>query len=92
MWTASILSENAYSPFLKEAAPDRISRETYGDALVYPDKRIFVTKGGFRVADATGEETLESWTVQQTDDGIDREDRIEFLKRRLPLPNMADVP
>lgn len=92
MWTASILSENAYSPFLKEAAPDRISRETYGDALVYPDKRIFVTNGGFRVADATGEETLESWTVQQTDDGIDREDRIEFLKRRLPLPNMADVP
>ena len=82
MWTPTNISENTYSAYLKEADSEHISRESYGDCLVYHDKRIYVTNQGFRITDISGKETIESWNVPQVN-GIDQEDRIVFLKQHL---------
>lgn len=82
MWTPTNISENTYSAYLKEADSEHISRESYGDCLVYHDKKIYVTNQGFRITDISGKETIDLWNVPQVN-GIDQEDRIVFLKQHL---------
>ena len=81
MQTKTQWSSNTYMPFLKEADPAHLSRELYGQRLVYPDVHIVCQNASYLVRDNETEEILEEITILQNEEGIDTEDRIIKLKQ-----------
>lgn len=80
MWTSSNYSENAYVPYLKEVAPKRISRDSYGQRLSYKGKHIICENGAYLLRANKDDEVLKSVQVQQDENGVDTEDRVMVLK------------
>ena len=82
MQTRSYISENSYSPYLKEADPDgkHLDKDSYGARLVFGDKHIISQNSAFVVRDNTTEEVLDTIDIRQDECGIDTEDRIVKLK------------
>ena len=85
MWTASNYSENAYVPYLKEADPKHISRDTYGLRLSYRGKHIICENDTYLLRLNKNSEVLESFPINQDEDGIDTEDRVILLKEFIEL-------
>ncbi len=81
MQTKSQWSSNTYMPYLKEADEQHLSRDSMGQRLVYGDRHIICQNGAFALRDNETEEILETIPIQQNEDGIDVENRIEVLKR-----------
>ena len=81
MQTKSQCSSNTYMPYLKEADEQHLSRDSMGQRLVYGDRHIICQNGAFALRDNETEEILETIPIQQNEDGIDVENRIEVLKR-----------
>ena len=81
MQTKTQWSSNTYMPFLKEADPAHLSRELYGQRLVYPDVHIVCQNASYLVRDNETEEVLEEIMILQNEEGIDIEDRIIKLKQ-----------
>lgn len=85
MWTGSNYSENAYVPYLKEADPQHISRDSYGQRLVYGDRHIVCGNGAYYLRSNDTDEVIEPFPISQDDEGIDVEDRVELLKGFIEL-------
>lgn len=81
MQTKSQWSSNTYMPYLKEADEQHLSRDSMGQRLVYGDRHIICQNGAFTLRDNETEDILETIPIQQNEDGIDVENRIEVLKR-----------
>ena len=81
MQTKSQWSSNTYMPYLKEADEQHLSRDSMGQRLVYGDRHIICQNSAFALRDNETEEILETIPIQQNEDGIDVENRIEVLKR-----------
>ena len=80
MWTGSNYSENAYIPYLKEADPKHISRDTYGQRLSYRGKHIICENDAYLLRANKTEEVLDRCPIEQDEDGIDTEDRVLVLR------------
>lgn len=88
MWTSSNISENAYVPYFKEADPKHLSRDSYGQRLVYGRRHIICGNDAYYLRDNKTEEVLESFPIRQLD-GVDTEDRIEVLRNFIDLIRSA---
>lgn len=86
MWTEISWSSNTRQPFLFEIDKKNIDRDDNGRRLLYSDKYVSCENNAFVIfAVETGEEVARI-DIQQTDNGIDTEDRI--LKGRKQLPTL----
>lgn len=79
LWAEKQLSENAYQPFLKEASPANISRDSLGQRLLLSDCTISCAHDSYHVHSLDDDTVIESIPVAQ-EDGIDCEDRIVLLQ------------
>ena len=79
MQTESRLSESSYYPALKAASDSHLSKEDYGDRLIFGDEYITCTKDSYvrRKSDDPNSELIIE--IKQND-GIDAQDRIALLK------------
>ena len=78
--TRSQWSENTYLPYLKEADPANLSRDSMGQRLVYGDMYIIGENNRFVVKDSSTDEIVETVPIRQNENGVDVEDRIVVLK------------
>ena len=78
--TKSQWSENSYLPYLKEADPVHLSRDSMGQRLAYDDLYIIGENNRFIVKDSSTDEDIETVPIKQNERGIDVEDRINVLK------------
>ena len=82
MWTESQWSENSYQPFLYTAKPEIISRDDLGHYSIWKDMWIECTNSGYIFHELEDEDEKEAFRIdiEQTEEGIDKEDRIIKLK------------
>ena len=81
MLTQSKWSENTYNPFLKTADEVHLSRDDYGQKLVYKDGYIKCLNNSFALYSKEDDSLIEEWEISHDDDGIDTENRIKKLKK-----------
>lgn len=79
--TAVQLSENSYMPFLKAADNTHISREDYGQKLIYGDEYICCTNNSYVRKKKSDNSVVDEILINQNEKGIDTEDRIIKLKK-----------
>lgn len=80
IWASSLISVNAYQPFLKEMDKNHISKDDFGWQLNYTDKRVIASNDAYIVQNIDDHTELQRITIEQNEQGIDTEDRI--LKAR----------
>lgn len=80
MQTRSQWSSNTYMPYLKEADENHISRDSFGQRLVYGDRFIACENDAYVLKDIETEAVIERIPVKQDENGIDTEDRVILLK------------
>ena len=76
MVTQSKLSEYAYQPFLKVVDSDHLDKANTGQRLKY-DNRYVYCEGNAFVIKGENDEVVETISIEQNEDGIDTENRIE---------------
>ena len=83
MWTESQWSENSYQPFLYAAKPEIISRDDLGHYSIWKDMWIECANSGYIFHDLEDEDEKEVFRIdiEQTEEGIDKEDRIVKLQK-----------
>lgn len=74
-------SRNTYMPFLKAADAGHISKDDYGQSLIYGDKYIICLNDRYQVAELEGNDLIEEIPISQNEEGIDTEDRVIKLKK-----------
>ena len=80
IWSQLNLSENAYNPFLKAVdKKDKLSRSDFGRKIIDNNKYIVSNNEGFSVYSVDTNSLIDKITVQQDENGIDRENRIEKM-------------
>lgn len=91
MQTETRLSEYSYYPALKAASDSHLSKEHYGDRLIFGDEYITCTKDSYvrRKSDDPNSEPI-IIKIKQNAKGIDTEDRISLLKGDIE-DNFADM-
>lgn len=80
MQTKSQWSSNTYMPYLKAVDDAHLSKDSMGQRLVYGDRHIVCINEGFLLRN-NDESVVETIMIQQNEDGIDIENRIEKLKQ-----------
>lgn len=80
MQTRSQISSNTYVPFLKAASEDHLSRDDYGQRLIFGDEYIVCANDAFLRKKSEDDSIVDTITIPQTDEGIDTEDRVLVLK------------
>ena len=80
MLTETRLSENSYYPSLKVASDSHLSKEHYGDRLIFDDEYITCTKDSYVRRKNEDDSIVETISIAQNVNGIDTEDRIIVLK------------
>lgn len=80
MQTKSQWSPNTYMPYLKEADPDHLSKDSLGQRLVYGDWYIICENEAYVLRDAETEDVIETLSIPQNQEGYDIRDRIILLK------------
>jgi hypothetical protein len=80
MLTETRLSENSYYPSLKAASDSHLSKEHYGDRLIFDDEYITCTKDSYVRRKNEDDSIVETISIAQNINGIDTEDRIIVLK------------
>ncbi len=83
MITDTKVSENSYNPFLKIAAPGLISREHYGQRVIFPEVYITCENSHYAIFDKESDTEIKRIPIKQNENGTDTEDRIVLLKRYL---------
>ena len=83
MQTKTQWSSNTYVPYLKEADESHLSKASMGQQLEYGDKYVICKNSEYVVCAAGTKTVLETWPIQQNEDGIDTEDRVIVLKQRI---------
>lgn len=90
MLTKSYLSENSYDPYLMVADPKHVSRGDFGQILLYNDCCIITKNDCFLVKRTENDEELERISIDQNDEGIDKEDRISVLESYIRSSALLD--
>ncbi len=80
MWSESMLSSNAYQPFLYEIDSDNLSKDDNGQSIVKNNQRMTMSNSEYIVTDILTGEIIREITINQNEDGIDMEDRIQKCK------------
>lgn len=80
MQTETRLSEYSYYPALKVASDSHLSKEHYGDRLIFDDEYITCEKDSYLIRKNKDDSFVGSIEIKQNADGIDIEDRIIVLK------------
>lgn len=80
MQTRSQISSNTYMPFLKAASEDHLSRDDYGQRLIFGEENIICTNNAFLRRKNEDGSVVDTIPIHQNDDGIDTEDRVLVLK------------
>ena len=80
MQTQSHWSPNTYMPYLKEADDAHLSREDFGQYLIYSDIYIGCENNAYIVYNNEYDSVINNLVISQNADGIDTEDRIVKLK------------
>lgn len=81
LWTESKWSENSYNPFLKAAAPKYINRDELGHYLLLDEMDVSCENCGFIFYKQGTDEEVSRIEIEQTENGIDKEDRVKILKK-----------
>ena len=81
MQTKSQWSQNTYMPYLKAADDAHLSRDAFGQYLVFPGATISCENAAYLVRTGTSEDSITTYPIQQNSKGIDIEDRIIKLKK-----------
>ena len=79
MLTQSKWSENTYNPFLKTADESHLSRDDYGQKLVYKAGYIKCLNNSYALYSKEDNSVMEEWEISHSNDGVDTENRIEKL-------------
>lgn len=80
MQTRSQISSNTYVPFLKAASEDHLSRDDYGQRLIFGDEYIVCANDAFFRKKNEDDSTVDTIKISQTEEGVDTEDRVLVLK------------
>ena len=80
MQTESRLSESSYAPALKAASDSHLSKQDYGDRLLFDNVYITYEKDSYLIRKNEDDSIVGSIEFKQNADGIDIEDRIIRLK------------
>lgn len=80
MWTERNYSQNMYQPFLREIDAQHLSRDDFGMYLLYDDNYVDCANSAFiryKLNPEGEEEEIDRLDIEQNEDGIDVEDRIQ---------------
>ena len=81
IWAERHISSLAWSPYLKAIDPNSLSKDDYGLKLKSNDYNVICLEGGFQVfQNGNKDKPIEVFVVNQTEEGIDKENRIETYK------------
>ena len=82
------MSGNSYNPFLK-ALNDDVSREHWGNRIYLSEKEFLIeTQTSYQViSNDENENVLKEITIDQNENGIDTENRIEKMKIEVSIIN-----
>lgn len=88
MQTKTQWSQNTYIPYLKEADSTHLSRDEFGQYLVYKDVYISCENDSYIVHKIDDGSLIDTISVSQNEQGIDTEDRIIKLKKYIVDHNL----
>ena len=83
MQTQSKMSEYSYNPFLKEADEAHLSKDYYGQRLVYSEVYIVCENNSFSVHSKENDEVIEYIPIAHDERGVDIQNRIDVLKQAI---------
>lgn len=81
MQTKTQWSQNTYMPYLKEADEVHLSRDEFGQYLVYKYVYIACENDSYGVYKIEDDSLIDTISISQNKQGIDTEDRIVILKK-----------
>lgn len=81
MQTKTQWSQNTYMPYLKEADDAHLSRDEFGQYLVYKYVYIACENDSYGVYKIEDDSLIDTISISQNKQGIDTEDRIIILKK-----------
>lgn len=81
MQTKTQWSQNTYMPYLKEADDAHLSRDEFGQYLVYKHVYIACENDSYGVYKIEDDSLIDTISISQNKQGIDTEDRIVILKK-----------
>ena len=83
MQTQSKMSEYSYNPFLKEADEAHLSKDYYGQRLVYSEVYIVCENNSFSIHSKENDEVIEYIPIAHDESGVDIQNRIDVLKQAI---------
>ena len=81
-------SQNTYMPYLKEADDAHLSRDEFGQYLVYKDVYIVCENNSYGVYKNEDDSLIDTISISQNEQGVDVEDRIIKLKEYISKNNL----
>ena len=88
MQTKTQWSQNTYMPYLKEADDAHLSRDEFGQYLVYKDIYIACENNSYGVYKIEDDSLIDTISISQNEQGVDVEDRIIKLKEYISKNNL----
>ena len=88
MQTKTQWSQNTYMPYLKEADDAHLSRDEFGQYLVYKDIYIACENNSYGVYKIEDDSLIDTISIFQNEQGVDVEDRIIKLKEYISKNNL----
>ena len=88
MQTKTQWSQNTYMPYLKEADDAHLSRDEFGQYLVYKGVYIACENDSYGVYKIEDDSLIDTVIISQNEQGIDTEDRIIKLKKYIVKNNL----
>ena len=88
MQTKTQWSQNTYMPYLKEADDAHLSRDEFGQYLVYKDIYIACENNSYGVYKIEDDSPIDTISISQNEQGVDVEDRIIKLKEYISKNNL----
>ncbi len=83
MQTRINISEYTYVPYFKAVDESHLTKDDYGQRLVYPHAYIICHSSSYEVKKKETNDTIEIIPIKQNESGIDTEDRVLLLKKYL---------
>lgn len=74
-------SQSTYMPYLKEVDEAHLLPGSFGQTLAYGEVGITCANSAYVLSNITTKETIDTITIQQDENGIDTQDRVEVLKQ-----------
>jgi hypothetical protein len=81
MQTKTQVSENSYYPYLKIVSEENLSKDDFGQRLIFGDEHIICTNNSYEIRKNENNSVIRELFIKQNSDGIDTEDRVIKLKQ-----------